>query len=101
MDEEKRLCPHCNERLERWEPSPYTGWDRSLFFCNNNECDYFIHGRAKICLEYEKNFAYRYCYDPKNEQELPIIAWCPGDLSLLKGRCRMDIEQKDLKRRCS
>jgi hypothetical protein len=49
--------------------------------------NYFITGRRKICNEYEKNFAYRYCYDPNNGQELPIIAWCPGELPLLKGRC--------------
>jgi len=86
-NEYRPTCPHCRETLERWEPSPYTGWDHDLYYCNNNECAYFVTGRRKICEEFEKNFAYRYCLDPKKNQELPLIAWCPGELSLLKGRC--------------
>ncbi len=86
-NEYRPICPHCRETLERWEPNPYTGWDHDLYYCNNNECAYFITGRRLICEEFEKNFAYRYCLDPKKNQELPLIAWCPGELSLLKGRC--------------
>ena len=88
MNEAERNCPHCNEALERWEPNAWTGWGNDLFFCNNNACPYFVRGRKRICLEFEKNFAYRYCYNTKNGQELPIIAWCGGGLSLLKGRCK-------------
>ena len=87
MNRDKLTCPHCDEPLERWEPSPWTGWGHDLFYCNNNRCPYFISGRRKICLEFEKNFAYRYCYNPANSKEFPIITWCGGDLSLLKGRC--------------
>jgi hypothetical protein len=99
MNKDNLVCPHCSKALERWDPSPYTAWAHHLFFCNNNDCDYFIKGRAKICFEYEKNFAYRYCYDPKNGQELPIVAWCPGELSLLKGRCRSDGGQEGFEER--
>jgi hypothetical protein len=87
MNEDSFLCPHCNALLVRWEPSPYTGWGHDLYYCDNNECSYFLEGRRRICEEFEKNFAYRFCYDPENGQELPIITWCGGDLSLLKGRC--------------
>jgi hypothetical protein len=86
-NEHTPTCPHCREALERWEPNPYTGWGHDLYFCNNNECDYFVTGRRRICEEFEKNFAYRYCLDPRKNKELPLIAWCPGELSLLKGRC--------------
>ena len=88
MSEEKMICPHCSEQLERWEPCPWTGWDNDLFFCNNDKCGYFVEGRKKICYEFEKNFAYRYCYNPRKGKALPIIAWCGGELSLLKGRCK-------------
>lgn len=87
MNEEKYTCPHCSRPLKRWEPSPYAGWGHELYYCNNNDCVYFINGRVKICVEFEKNFAYRYCYNPVNGKAFPIIAWCGGDLSLLKGRC--------------
>jgi hypothetical protein len=87
MQSEKYTCPHCGEVLTRWEPSPYTGWGHDMFYCDNNECEYFVKGRIKICMEFEKNFAYRYCYNPVNGKDISIIAWCGGDLSLLKGRC--------------
>lgn len=88
MKEETYTCPHCHEVLTRWEPCPHTGWDHDLFYCSNNTCSYFVNGRRKICVEFEKNFSYRFCFDPVNGQELPIVAWCAGELSLLKGRCR-------------
>ena len=88
MNEKNLTCPHCDKQLLRWEPSPYTGWGHDLYYCDNNECNYFIEGRLKICIEFEKNFAYRYCYNPVNGKEFPIIAWCGGELSLLKGRCK-------------
>jgi len=87
MEKTEYKCPHCDAELERWEPSPYTGWGNELFYCSNNQCAYFITGRKEICYQYEKNFAYRYCYNPENGQEIPIISWCPGKLSLLKDRC--------------
>lgn len=87
MNQRRHTCPHCKEPLVRWEPCAQTGWDHDLLLCDNNACSYFVEGRRRICCEYEKNFAYRYCYDPKNGQEIPIVAWCGGDLSLLKGRC--------------
>lgn len=82
-----KTCPHCRKALVRWEPCAHTGWGHDLFYCDNNACSYFLEGRRKIACEYEKNFAYRYCYDPAKGRALPIIAWCGGDLSLLKGRC--------------
>jgi hypothetical protein len=87
MSLEERKCPYCQQTLKTWEPSPYTGWGDTMLYCDNNCCDYFIRGRAKIYAEYDKNFAYRYCVNPKNGKELPIISWCPGNLSLKRARC--------------
>ena len=87
MNDSNYKCPHCEAELKTWEPSPYSGWGDNMLYCENNECNYFIQGREKICYEYDKNFAYRYCYNPRNGKVLPLIAWCPGELSLKKGRC--------------
>jgi hypothetical protein len=87
MNDQKKLCPHCGMPLSSWEPHPEGGWDHDLLLCENNECPYFIRGRSKICREYEQNFSYRFCCDPKTGKEWPAVAWCGGDLSLLKGRC--------------
>ena len=87
MENDKLFCPYCGEELERWEPSPYTCWGHDMFFCNNNDCEYFINGRKTILIEFEKNFAYRYCYNPETGKDFPIITGCHGNLSLLEGRC--------------
>jgi hypothetical protein len=81
-------CPYCHEQLVMWVPCDESGWDHDLLLCENNECSYFVHGRAKVCEDYGANFAYRFCYDPRTGREIPIVAWCGGDLSLLKGRCK-------------
>ncbi|MFC1581224.1 hypothetical protein ACFL4N_10005 [Thermodesulfobacteriota bacterium] len=87
MGTDEMTCPHCGEILTLWEPPSESGWDRDLLICENNECRYFIKGREKVCAEFEKNFSYRYCFDPKSGKSRPIVAWCGGTLSLLKGRC--------------
>ena len=87
MNTQHTECPHCQKELKKWEPSPYAAWGNHMFYCDNNDCTYFIRGREKIFHEHDKNFAYRYCYNPKNGRGLPIIAWCPGELSLKKGKC--------------
>ncbi len=87
MSTRDMYCPHCNGKLDRYEPSPFSDWDSDLMICNNNECGYFTRGRAKVCKEYEKNFSYRYCVNASNGTAVPMAAWCYGELSLLKGRC--------------
>jgi len=87
MDDQERMCPHCGMPLATWEPHCEAGWDHGLLLCENDRCTYFVTGRSRICEEFEKNFSYRYCCDPKTGKEWPTVAWCGGDLSLLKGRC--------------
>ena len=91
MEESEKLCPHCGQGLTVWEPSPYTGWGHDMRYCDNDECEYFLQGRRKICMEFEKNFAYRYCINPETGKAFPIITWCCGELSLLKGRCGEEV----------
>jgi hypothetical protein len=88
MAEETLECPHCRGGLTKWEPNPESGWGDDMYFCDNNACSYFVEGRKRICSEYDKNFSYRYCVNPKTGCSVPLVAWCGGDLSLLKGRCK-------------
>ena len=85
-------CTHCNQGLTKWEPCPESGWGDDLYYCDNDACAYFLEGRRRICREYDKNFSYRYCVNPKTGHSLPLVAWCGGDLSLLKGRCKEELE---------
>ena len=87
MSNQKIVCPHCGSALESYDPSPFSDWDSELLICNNNDCSYFIRGRERVCDEYKKNFSYRYCVNASNGTAVPMVAWCHGELSLLKGRC--------------
>lgn len=80
-------CPYCDAPLLEWEPSAYHAFENNLLFCPSNTCDYFRYGRRDIADRFQKNFGYRYCWDPVREHAFPLIAWCGGELSYLKGRC--------------
>jgi len=80
-------CPYCGTPLEEYEPNAYECWPNNLSFCPSNDCSYFKFGRREIADRFQKNFGYRYCWDPVTENAFPRIAWCPGSLSYLKGRC--------------
>ncbi|MFN3535313.1 MAG: hypothetical protein ACK4WB_07985 [Desulfatiglandales bacterium] len=84
--EEKFVCPHCNQELTPWEPHPETCWGDTLWVCENDDCSYFTRGRERIAKEEKVNFAYRYCYNPQSKKAVPIVTWCGGGLSFLKGR---------------
>jgi hypothetical protein len=88
VEEIDHKCPHCGEKLDCWEPPPEGGWSHNVFLCMNNACSYFIKGRKKISGDYEANFGCRYCYDPVKGKGISMAAWCGGELSLLKGRCK-------------
>ncbi len=85
---EGQICPYCGKKLEVWEPHPETGWSDYLLVCGNDECEYFHRAREKVAEECKVNFAYRYCLNPKTGKAIPIVTWCGGDLSLLKGRAK-------------
>jgi len=95
MKNDNTACPHCRQPLTTWEPCPESGWDEDLYYCENNECSYFVKGREKICREYDMNFSYRFCLNPRTGKEFPLVAWCGGDLSLLKGRCEETPDMKE------
>jgi len=84
---EDGMCPYCKTPLQEFEPNPYQAWPNDIAYCPSNDCSYFRHGRKDIAEKFQKNFGYRYCWDPVGEAACPLIAWCPGTLSYLKGRC--------------
>ena len=80
-------CPFCGSALQEWEPSPYHLWENNLLYCPSDACSYFRFGRKEIADRFHKNFGYRYCWDPVKAHGFPLIAWCGGARSYLKGRC--------------
>jgi len=84
----EHTCPYCHKDLVSWEPPDEAGWDHDLMVCENNECSYFVKGEAKSAKTMTGISATATAMTLQTGNELPILAWCGGDLSLLKGRCK-------------
>ncbi len=74
----RKTCPHCGERLSRWETPPATSWAGAIHLvCFNDECPYFRKGWAHMLEKYEVHSSYRYRFDPENGAEGPLPVWSP------------------------
>jgi len=68
-------CPHCGERMNKWEPpnSPFSTWDTDyLYICFNDECPYVMRGWGAMDRQGNRGMSYRLMYDPRRDSCLPI-----------------------------
>lgn len=75
-------CPHCGEKFTIWEPSTYSGWGHDMLYCDNDECAYFVQGRRKICMEFEKTLPTGTVSTPKPERPFPLLPGAAGNCLL-------------------
>ncbi len=63
---ETLCCPHCQQKLSKWEvpDSPFTEWPSDFqYICFNDSCSYFLGG-WKTLAEQGAAGTYRFMYDP-------------------------------------
>ena len=68
-------CPHCGERLLKWEVpfNPFTTWDMEfMFLCFNDECPYLVRGWDVMCRQGNRGVSYRFAFNPKRNQCMSI-----------------------------
>ena len=61
-------CPHCNEKLEKWEvpETPFVEWASEFhYICFNDECPYFNEGWSVMAAQ-NNPCSYRFMYDPSS-----------------------------------
>ena len=66
------VCPHCGERLHRWEPPPDCAWTGEQRVCVNDDCPYFAKGWAWMEDHYGVHASYRYRLDPASGHAGPL-----------------------------
>lgn len=77
-------CPHCGQRLKKWEvpQTPFTEWDNEyMHVCFNDQCSYLLRGFEAMARQGNTGSSYRLMYNPQNGSIGPIMV---HSLSTLK-----------------
>ena len=82
-------CPHCGEKLDKWEvpQTPFTEWPSEFqYVCFNDDCPYFLRGWETMTRQGNPG-SYRFMYDPttKASYSIPVL-----DKNSLKAGIRRD-----------
>ena len=68
-------CPHCEQRLLKWEvpQSPFTQWDVDfMYVCFNDECPYLVQGWEVMEQQGNSGSSYRFTYNSYRDQCLSV-----------------------------
>lgn len=80
---ETLCCPHCDEKLSKWEvpQHPFTEWDNEyMYICFNDRCSYYMDGWNTMAGQGTHGISYRFMYNPKNGSTMPIPVTSPRAL---------------------
>jgi len=68
-------CPHCIERLLKWQlpQNPFTEWDMEfLFVCFNDTCPFLVRGWEVMYRQGNMGLSYRFAYNPDRDQCMSV-----------------------------
>ena len=68
-------CPHCEQRLLKWEvpQNPFTQWDVDyMYVCFNDECPYLVQGWEAMNQQGNSGFSYRFSYNSYRDHCLSV-----------------------------
>jgi len=69
-------CPHCGEKLLRWETPEAGTWSHPWHWvCFNDECTYFVKGWTWMATNYNQHASYRFRLDPVTGEKGPVPVW--------------------------
>ncbi|MFP5211948.1 MAG: methyltransferase domain-containing protein [Acidobacteriota bacterium] len=68
-------CPHCGERMEKWQTpnDPFSTWDTDfMYICFNDFCPYVVRGWQTMTKQGNQGLSYRFMFDPQRRSCLAI-----------------------------
>ena len=68
-------CPHCEQRLLKWEvpQTPFTQWDVDfMYVCFNDECPYLVQGWEVMKQQGNGGISYRFTYNSYRDNCLSV-----------------------------
>ena len=91
---EKISCPHCGQKLSRWQAADQNPWgDTVHLVCFNDECPYFVRGWKWMNEKYGVGASYRFRYNPDTGEKGPLPVF--SDTALRSGILDNDNDAQD------
>ena len=77
-EKDKSICPHCGQKMLKWQPPAEAGWGvNPQYVCFNDECSYYVKGWEWMRSQYQQNVSYRHRFNPESDETGPIPVWSP------------------------
>lgn len=66
MPEDKTICPHCGQKMSKFQTPGQSTWGESYWYvCFNDECGYYVRGWDHMYKTMKVKCSYRYKYEPE------------------------------------
>jgi hypothetical protein len=76
MSENKTVCPHCRQKMNKMKPPSLSTWSSEFFYvCFNDDCPYFVRSWEHTANTTQAHCSYRHRYDPDSGQSGPLPVW--------------------------
>lgn len=73
MNEKQFVCPHCGERMRKWQAPVDSSWGgETKYVCFYDECPYYVRGWTWMDEKYGSRSSYRHSVNPETGASGPL-----------------------------
>ena len=78
MSEDKTLCPHCGQKMKKFQTPSESSWGDAYWrVCFNDDCPYYVRGWDHMLKTQKVKCSYRHRYDPETNSYGPMPVYSP------------------------